>query len=115
MRISNDQVWVQHVSGEVIVRWELEALAAQFSKKLPALVLVTAHSEERDGVEYFHFYRAQLLTGTAKTILADQLRYGNVVIDLRLHDQGTRARNHGTGFRAPESRLDKLFTKVEDL
>ncbi len=66
MRISNDQVWVQHISGEVIVRWELEALAAQFLKKMPALVLVTAHSEERDSIEYLHFYRAQLLTGTTK-------------------------------------------------
>lgn len=116
VKITDDSVWVQHTSGEVIVKWQLAALAEQFKKKVPALILVTAHTEERGGIEYFHFYRAQLMTGTSPRLLADQLRYNNMVIDLRLHDRGTpSARNHGTGFRAPESRLDKLFTKIEEL
>jgi hypothetical protein len=115
MQMTDDEVCVQHTSGEVVVKWTLPAVAAQFKKKVPALVLVTARTEERDGIEYFHFYRAQLLTGASPRVLADQLRYGNMVIDLRLHDKGTSARNHGTGFRAPESRLDKLFEKIEEI
>ena len=33
-------------------------------------------------------------------------RRGNILIDLRLHDAITHARNHGTGFRAKDDSLD---------
>lgn len=93
----------------------MAAISEQFKRKIPAMILVTAHVEERGGVEHFHFYSTRLMTGTSTRLVADQLRYGNMLIDLRLHDKGTMARNHGTGFRAPESKLDKLFQKVEEL
>lgn len=115
IKITDENVWVQHTSGEIVVKWDTAALADQFRKKVPAMILATAHVEERGGREYFHFYSARLLTGTSSELIADQLRYGNMLIDLRLHDKGTMARNHGTGFRAPESRLDKLFQRVEEL
>jgi hypothetical protein len=115
LQITDDSVWVQHTSGEIVVKWHMATLAAQFQKKVPALILVTAYIEERAGIEYFHYYRAQLLSGASPHVLADQLRYGNMLIDLRLHDKVTCARNHGTGFRAPESRLEKLFAKIEEL
>ena len=115
LMINDDNVWVQHTSGETLVKWEINVLAAQFHKKVPALILVSARTEDRGGVEYFHYYRARLLTGTSPQLIANQLRYGNMVIDLRLHDQGTMARNHGTGFRAPLGRLPELFSKVEEL
>jgi len=115
LEIKEHAVYVQHTSGEVLARWDLESLAEQFRKKVPALILVTAHVEERAGTEYFHYYRAQLLSGHSERVLEDQLRYGNLVIDLRLHDKGTHARNHGTGFRAPEPKLDRLFERTEDL
>jgi len=115
IQITDQNVWVQHTSGEIVVKWEIAILAQQFRKKIPALILVTAHVEERGGVEYFHYYRAQLLSGTSPHVIANQLRYGNMLIDLRLHDKITMARNHGTGFRCPESRLDKLFERIEEL
>jgi hypothetical protein len=115
MQITDEAVWVQHTSGQVIVRWDMGALVEQFRRKIPALILVTAHVEQRGGTEYFHYYRAQLLSGTSPHVIANQLRYGNMVIDLRLHDRGTMARNHGTGFRCPESRLDRLFERIEEL
>lgn len=104
IEVTDECVWVQHTSGQIVVKWDMTALAEQFRKKVPALVMVTAHTEERAGIEYFHYYRAQLLSGASQHVLADQLRYGNMLIDLRLHDKGTMARNHGTGFRAPEAR-----------
>ena len=39
----------------------------------------------------------------------------NILVDLRLHDKGTMARNHGTGFRTYENKLSLLFNNVKDL
>ena len=90
-------------------------LSTQFYTKIPALVLVTARTEMRGDIEFFNYYQARLLTGTSPTLIADQIRRGHILVDLRLHDAVTRARNHGTGFRASESSLGELFTKVETL
>lgn len=115
LMIADGAAKVQHVSGDILVSWNIEAIAQQFQKKIPALILVTAREEERDGAEYFHYYSARLLSGTTPSLLEDQLRYGDLLIDLRLHDKGTSARNHGTGFRVSESRLEKLFRSSEEL
>ena len=55
------------------------------------------------------------MQGTSPEILEEQIRARNVLVDLRLHDQGTRARNHGTGFRAFDDKLLFLFEHVDDL
>jgi len=115
LTVTDDVVAVQHTSGKTIVRWFTKDLSEQFQVKMPSLLLVTARTELRGVIEYFHYYRARLLTGTAPTLIADQIRRGNILIDLRLHDAGTHARNHGTGFRAKEGSLDQIFTKVETL
>ena len=115
LQITDDSVWVQHTSGQVLVKWKTKDLAARFKSKVPAIILVSARTEERAGIEYFWFYRARLLTGTSSKLIADQIRLGNMLIDLRLHDKVTRVRNHGTGFRVSESKLHELFNKVEEL
>ena len=115
LNVTDEIISVQHVTGVVIVRWATSDLSKQFLKKMPALLLVTARSEMRGSMEYFHYYRARLMTGTSPTLIADQIRRGNILIDLRLHDAVTHARNHGTGFRAKESSLDQLFGKLETI
>ena len=82
---------------------------------MPALIFVSAFAEERDGIEYFHFYRAQFMKETSPELLANQFREENILVDLRLHDKGTRARNHGTGFRVYEDKLPLLFQNIIDL
>ncbi len=113
--VSEKEVSVRHISGEVIATWQLENIAERFINKIPSLILVSALTEERDGCEYFHYNRAQIMRGTSVDLLSNQFKEGNILVDLRLHDNGTRARNHGTGFRVYENRLDKLFNKIEDL
>ncbi|MDR0927063.1 MAG: MvaI/BcnI family restriction endonuclease [Ignavibacteria bacterium] len=113
--VTNEQISVRHISGEVIAVWQLETLANRFLQKIPALLFVSAFTEERDGIEYFHYYRAQLMKGTTPELLADQFREENILVDLRLHDKGTMARNHGTGFRTFENKLPLLFNSVKDL
>jgi hypothetical protein len=113
--VQQTEISVRHISGQVVATWQLQILADRLMQKMPALLFVSAFTEERDGVEYFHFYRAQLMKGTSPELLADQFREENILVDLRLHDKGTMARNHGTGFRTYEDKLPLLFQSITDL
>jgi hypothetical protein len=113
--VQDTEISIRHISGEIIATWQLQTLADRFIQKLPALLFVSAFTEERDGLEYFHFYRAQLMKGTSPELLANQFREENILVDLRLHDKGTMARNHGTGFRTFEDKLPLLFQNITDL
>ena len=113
--VTDAEIAVRHISGEIIAVWQLESLAKRFLEKIPALLFVQAQTEERDGIEYFHFFRAQLMKGTNPSILKDQFIQENILVDLRLHDKGTMARNHGTGFRIYEDRLPYLFENITEI
>ena len=52
---------------------------------------------------------------TTKDLLSELFKTGNLLVDLRLHDKETMARNHGTGFRTFEDKLPLLFKKIEDI
>ena len=113
--VQNTEISVRHISGEIIATWQLQTLADRFVQKIPALIFVSTFTEERDDIEYFHYYRAQLMKGTSIELLANQFREENILVDLRLHDKGTMARNHGTGFRTYENKLPLLFNNIKDL
>ena len=115
LNIGEEIVSVRHIHGTVVAEWDLHEVANKFLQKMPDLLLASAFSEDRGGHEWFLYDRARLLEGTSADILKNQIREGNVLLDLRLHDQGTRARNHGTGFRAREKNLTLLFKKVRDI
>ncbi|HPQ08025.1 MAG TPA: MvaI/BcnI family restriction endonuclease [Bacteroidia bacterium] len=115
LHVNEKEISVRHISGEIIAKWKLEDLANRFIQKIPALLFVSAFTEERDGKEYFHFYRAQLMKNTTPHLLANQFKAENILVDLRLHDKGTRARNHGTGFRTYEDKLPLLFSNIKDI
>ena len=115
LNVNDEHISVRHISGEVVAEWKLSSLSDRFTQKIPAMILVSAFTEERDGKEYFHFYRAQLLKGTSPKILVNQFKEENILVDLRLHDKGTMARNHGTGFRTYENKLPSLFNSINDL
>lgn len=113
--IEKDTISVRHISGELIAEWQLETLTNRFMQKLPALIFVSAFSEMRGDIEWFKYDRAQLLTDTLPEIIHNQILAGNILVDLRLHDKKTSARNHGTGFRAFEDKLPFLFKNVKEL
>ena len=73
--------------------------------------MVYARSEFRGDDEWFEFYKAVLLQGTSKDLLKESIKNGIILIDLRLHDKGTMARNHGTGFRVYEKNLPLVFSQ----
>jgi hypothetical protein len=111
----DEEIELRHKDGTLVAVWPVEELVKRFKKKYPALVLVSAESEERNGVEFFWYNRAQLLRETSPATLVQQFRAGTILLDLRLHDKGTSARNHGTGFRAYERSLTQIFSKSEDI
>lgn len=113
--VGDNAISVRHIGGEVIALWKLDALSERFMQKIPSLIFVSAFSEERDGIEYFHYYRAQFMKGTSPELLGHQFKEENVLVDLRLHDKGTMARNHGTGFRVYEEKLPSLFKNITEL
>jgi len=113
--VENDSISIRHISGTIVVEWLLEALVNRFIQKIPSLIFVTAFTELRDDKEYFHFQRAQLMKDITPELLRNQFESENILVDLRLHDKGTMARNHGTGFRAYEDKLPQLFRLVLDL
>lgn len=113
--VAQDKIEVRHVQDGVIAQWDLGQLAQRFQQKIPSLVLVSALVERRDGVEYFYYYRAQWLHGTLPELLADQFRAEHITVDLRMHDTGKSARNHGTAFRVYEDKLPLIFQRTEDL
>ena len=115
LHTTDETVSVRHISGAAVAEWKFADLAMQFGRKFPAMMLVSAITELRSDIEYFHFTRARLLKGTSPETLRNQIDSGNLLVDLRLHDTGTSARNHGTGFRAHEDKLSFLFSHVEDI
>lgn len=115
LTVNNKEISVQHTSGEVIATWQLSTLSERFAEKIPALLFISAHTEERAGLEYFHFYRGQLMRDTTKELLSELFKTGNLLVDLRLYDKKTAARNHGTAFRTFEDKLPLLFQRVEDI
>lgn len=115
LHVGKTDISIRHINGSIIALWELKSLAERFIQKISSLIFVSAFSEERDGIEYFHYYRAQLMNNTSPELLGDQFKAENILVDLRLHDKGTMARNHGTGFRVYEEKLPSLFKNITEL
>jgi hypothetical protein len=114
--VDDEVVSVRSVDGNTIAEWQLSEIEKRFEAKVKNVLLVKAKVEERDGVEYFLFDRARLLSrGTTKAILKNQFDNGQLLVDLRLHDKGSMARNHGTEFRVFENNIDDLYEKVEEI
>ncbi|MCZ0933405.1 MAG: MvaI/BcnI family restriction endonuclease, partial [Oligoflexia bacterium] len=111
-----DLVQVQHTSGQIILEWTIDSVAERFSQKIKSVILVSAKVELREDREYFYYYRARLLKGSMdRRGLINAFISGDFVIDLRLHDKKTMARNHGTGFRVQENKLINLFSNISEI
>ena len=116
LSVEDTSISVRSIDGNIIAIWELEEVSRRFNNKVKSLLIVKANVEERDGVEYFWFNRARLLSGGAtQSILKNQFESEQLLLDLRLHDAGTMARNHGTGFRLNERDLESFYQRVEEV
>lgn len=115
LSVEEHSVAVRSIDGSLIAEWQLTEITKRFNAKSKHLLLVKARVEERHGMEYFFFNRARLLSGGATdSILKNQFASGVLRLDLRLHDLGTMARNHGTGFRVYENDLEHFYQSVHE-
>ncbi len=116
LSVKDDLIAVRSIDGSLIAEWRLEEIERRFNKKIQSVLLVKAKVEERDGIEHFLYNRARLLSGgVIKSILKNQFENGQLLLDLRLHDKGTMARNHGTGFRMYEKDLENFYQNIEEV
>lgn len=116
MRVTDDDIIVQHIDWSIIAVWQLWEVERRFEKKVKNVLLVKAQVEVRDGIEYFYYDRARLLSGwTTKSILKSQFENWELLLDLRLHDKWTSARNHWTGFRIFENNIETLYKTVIEI
>ncbi len=116
LSVKDDLIAVRSTDGSLITEWELEEIQKCFNEKVRSVLLVKARVEKRDGVEHFLYNCARLLSGGAtKSTLKNQFENGKLLLDLRLHDKVTRARNHGTGFRAYEEGLEDLYKNIKEI
>ena len=114
--VDEEFVAVRSIDGNIIARWKLSEIALKFAEKVKSVLLVSAFVELTDGAEHFLYGRARLLSGgTSVSILKNQFEQERLLLDLRLHDAGTRARNHGTGFRVSLNHLDELYSRIEEI
>ena len=108
--VQKSTISVRHVSGTVIVEWSLETLANRFIQKIPALMFVTAFTEVRDDIEYFHFCKAQYMKGTNPDLLCNEFKAENILLDVRIQYKEVNTRNNDTGFIVYEKNIPELFT-----
>lgn len=110
--VDDEMVEVRHIDGSIVVSWLLETIEEKFEEKVKNVLLVKANSKKIGRDEYFHFDQAKLLTGgTTKGILRNRLENKQLLIDLRLHDEVTSVRNHGTAFRVYERDIENFYEK----
>ena len=116
LSIEDTSIAVRSKDGLLIAEWKLKEIERRFNMKVQNLLLVKAKVEERDDIEYFLFNRARLLSGgVTRSILKSQFESGQLLLDLRLHDKGTMARNHGTGFRIYEKDWENFYQNIEEV
>jgi len=95
--------------------WDVERITDLYLTRRPARVRIeglhrgwlTAGGE----IESLDRFLARLVAEGQKLAIDRK----QLLIDLRMHDKGTRARNHGTGFRTFGDKLPLLFRKIEDI
>jgi hypothetical protein len=100
--------------GCVLISWYLDDIKERFNQKLPALILVKADTTKSPAGEKISFRKAYFMKNPSKKNIIQQLKEGNIWIELRMKLRGNGTiRSHGVGFRTTEANLNKLFQKVD--
>ena len=99
-------------SDSLLATWDLFHIVGKFVTKFSRMLFVHADTRKVDGVEEFHYSRAQLLSEPGASTFRDGFTSGIITIDVRMYlKPNGEVRNHGTGFRVQEHNLPILFDK----
>lgn len=116
LSVEKDKIRVKGKGRRLNIFWDMERVEKKFHKKLPALVYVLAQRKILDGVEYFHFNEAYLLTDFDFNLFKKMVRRDEIVVDFRMYYRPNGSvRNHGTGFRIKINKLYSTFKNKERL
>jgi len=116
MIYDEENLYIRHLDGSLVVQWKLDDIVDRFNRKVRNVLLVKAKSESRDFIEYFYFYHARLLTGgVSKENIKAHFEAGNLLLNLRLHDENGKPRNRGTAFRITEESIDRIYTETRTI
>jgi hypothetical protein len=116
LRITDESVWVQHTSGEILLKWDVMALVGKLQHEMPAVVMVSALSERRSDAEYLWFLEARFLRDVSSRSLVDQLRYGPLRVSLKPRfADSTLPRGYVMSLICPDNKIYDLFRFVEVL
>ncbi len=115
LSLSSDStsIFLNHVpSKSLLATWDLFHIVGKFLTKLDHVLFVHADTRKIEGIEEFHYIKAELLSEPSSLTFRNGFNSGAVMIDLRMHlnPNGT-VRNRGTGFRVRELSLPTLFNK----
>lgn len=114
LHIDQEIISVKSIGDDVIAEWDLNEVVKKFLEKVSNVLLVTAQVDIKDSIEYFLYNNAVLLSGgTDLNLLREQFQNEHLMLDLRLHEKSTHARNHGTAFRVKVQHLEKLYKSIQ--
>jgi len=101
---------------EVLAEWDVYVIVGKFMTKMSRLLFVLADRKTEDGVEYFHYNEAYLLSEPDSRAFLEAFEKGIIGIDLRMHiKENGSVRNRGTAFRVKEVYLKDLYRSVRRL
>lgn len=100
------------------VYWTFEDLEKSIQRKLPTLAVVSAESKIESGIKYYKYNEVNFLTDFSVINLANAIKDGVVLIDIRIGAYKTgknagRTHDHGTGFRINMEKLLQYGTTIE--
>ena len=77
---------------------------------------VLAKHRKEGAKEYFHYDKAQILSGFSFVRFSQAVKVGMVKVDIRLgHYPNGTVHDHGTGFRVFPKSLPLCFSKIDRL
>ena len=114
--VDKEKVSLVAKDGTILAVWPYKLILSRFHSKVRHLLLVTAESQLRNGTEFLHYTGATFYTSWMFSWHLPRLFNESILrLDIRMHLQGGRVRNHGTGFRIREEDLPQIYLHGESL
>lgn len=94
--------------------WSYADIDSCLTKKLKALFFVYADTKVEDGVEYFHYTKAEIYRTPSLKRLLDLIDAGRLMVDIRIGSYKSgknigKPHDHGTAFRVLPADLFSLY------
>lgn len=112
LSVEKEKIKVKGKNKRLNIFWDMQSVKDKFDVKLPALVYVLADSKIIDNEEFFKFQEAYLLEGFDFELFKKRIKSDDIAVDFRMYYRPSGSvRNHGTGFRVKNNKLDSCFAK----